>query len=148
MGAAVFCLSAYTSLLSNLLYSILCEMEVGLSFVPVNFARFDGKPAGISLLLSLKPVQSMLLRSLLLKSLKVELVLYPKVAPTERKFLLGTSLVVTCINPPANSPVRSGVAVLLITILSTTLAGITSNENDFLSGSELGSCAPFRNAVL
>ena len=46
--------------------------------------------------------------------------------------------------PPANSPGKSGEAVLLITKLSSILAGKISNEKAFLSGSVLGSGEPFK----
>ena len=58
------------------------------------------------------------------------------------------SRVLTCTNPPENSPVNSGVAVLLMTMLSISAAGKRSKENAFLSGSLEGSKALFSIAEL
>ena len=134
MGSAVETTWRYTSDLNNLVSSAFC------SFVfPAYCCRFSGKPLGRLLVPSSKPSQSFPDLGLLVKSLNVDCVLNPKLNPRLSIFFAGTSFVCTCTSPPANSPVISGVAVLLITILSINTEGITSKLKTFLSGSELGS---------
>src|SRR5688500_15392376 len=116
MGAAVDVCSAYTSDLnlrvrSSFLFKPSCS-----SARLLYDCRFTGKSEGNERRPSSNPIQSVLPRSLLIKFFPVDCVFQPILAPTVKKLLLGTSFVVTCTRPPANSPVRSGVAVLLIII--------------------------------
>ena len=63
-------------------------------------------------------------------------------------FSVKSVLVVIWSAPPAKSPGKFGLKVLLTIIFSTTVVGMMSNANALLSGSVDGSKAPLRVTVL
>src|SRR5262249_3928549 len=104
--------------------------------------------AGSARMPSSLPYQSVPLRGPLGKPLKVDWLLYETEPPKVRTAFSGNSLVRMSTDPPAKSPGRSGVAVLLATSASSRLAGNTSSGTTFLSGSGLAISAPLSTVLL